>query len=256
MINGMSVFSLILSLGAIAGLVMVAWRAPKKLATRYVDAGLGILLCALVGSRLAYALVHWSYYSTHVGEIFQVWLGGLSGAGAVVGALLGMVFLRLLQSFFIGPLADGLLPLLGTLTIAAWLGCWADGSAYGMPSAAWYALPARDEWGTLAPRLPVQLLGALLTLGLFAGLEQTRRWLRRPGLEASLGLLGVALIALGLSFLRADPAQTWQGLRQDTWEALVVAGCALPAVVVLLLPRRRRAATAIGETTLETQDIG
>ena len=61
-----------------------------------------------------------------------------------------------------------------------------------LPSTAWYALPSSDEWGMVAPRLPVQLLGAILTLGLFAGLEQARGWLRRPGLAASLGLLGWA----------------------------------------------------------------
>jgi len=252
----MSVFSLFLSLGAVAGLLIVAVRAPKKLTTRYIDAGIGILLCAMVGSRLVYAFAHWSYYGTHVGEIFQVWLGGLTGSGAVVGALIGIIFLRLVQSFYIGPLADGLLPLLGAMSMAAWLGCWTDGSAYGAASTAWYALPVRDEWGRLALRVPVQLLGALPTLGLFAGLEQTRQWLRRPGLEASLGLLGVALIALGLSLLRADPAQTWLGLRQDTWEGLVMAGIALPAAAVLLLPRRHRAAIPIGKAALKTDETG
>jgi prolipoprotein diacylglyceryltransferase len=132
-------------------------------------------------------------------------------------------------------LADGLLPLLGTLSIAAWLGSWSDGSAYGQLSDAWYALPARDEWGAIEPRLPVQLCGALLTLVLFASLEQARRWLRHPGLSASLGLLGWALICFGLSFLRADPAQTWSGLRLEAWGQLVLAGVGLVWLAIVLL---------------------
>jgi phosphatidylglycerol:prolipoprotein diacylglycerol transferase len=254
MINAMSIFSLLLSLGVLAGLVLVAWRAPKKLTTRYVDAGLGVLLSALVGSRLMHAAANWGYYRLHFSEVFQVWLGGLSAPGALLGGLLGILFLRLLQSFFLGPLADGLLPLLGMLTIAAWLGCWADGSAYGAPSTAWYALPARDEWGAQAARFPVQLLGALLSLTLFIGLEQARSHLRRPGLEASLGWLGVALILFGLSFLRADPAQIWLGLRLDAWGALGIAAIALPAIPLTLRPNDKKSVIAADKIRVESTE--
>ncbi len=236
----MSNFSLLISLGTLAGLGLIAVRSPKKLTTRYIDAALGVLLSALVVSRLIYALTNWDYFHLHTGEIFQVWLGGLSAPGALLGALLGMLFLRIIQLFFLGPLADGMLPLLGTLSIAAWLGCWSDGTAYGAASSSWFALPAADEWGTVAPRVPVQLLGALLTLGLFTGLEQARMLLRRPGLAASLGLLGWGLIFLGLTFLRADPAQLWSGLRLEAWGALGVIAVGLVGSLAVMLPKKRR----------------
>jgi phosphatidylglycerol:prolipoprotein diacylglycerol transferase len=236
----MSNFSLLISLGTLAGLGLIAVRAPKKLTLRYIDAALGVLVSALVVSRLVYALTNWGYFHLHPGEIFQVWLGGLSAPGALLGAFLGMLFLRAVQAFFLGPLADGLLPLLGTLSIAAWLGCWSDGSAYGVSSASWIALPAADEWGVVAPRLPVQLLGALLTLGLFIGLEQGRSLLRRPGLAASLGLLGWGLIFFGLSFLRADPGQQWSGLRLEAWGALGAITVGLVVFILVLLPKKRR----------------
>ncbi len=238
----MSIFSLLLSLGALAGLVMIAVRAPKKLTFRYLDATLGVLLSALVVSRLAYVFTNWEYFRLHAGEIFQVWLGGLSAPGALLGAFLGMLFLRAMGYFFLGPLADGLLPLLGTLSIAAWLGCWSDGTAYGAPSTAWYALPTSDEWGVVAPRLPVQLLGALFSLVLFAGLEQAQTWLRRPGLAASLGVLGWACILFSLSFLRADPARIWLGLRLEAWGALTVAGVGLAGLAAVLLLKKRQPA--------------
>lgn len=231
----MSNFSILISLGALAGLVMVALRSPKKLAMRTVDAGLIVLVFALLGSRAVFVLTHWEYYGVHLGEILPVWLGGLSGSGALLGALSGILILTATQGFYLGPLADGLLPLLGTLSIAGWLGSWSDGSAYGHPSVAWYALPAGDEWGAIEPRLPVQLLGALLTLLLFAGLDQARRWLRRPGLSASLGVLGWAVICVGLSFLRADPAQTWNGLRLEAWGQLALAGIGLVWLAAVLL---------------------
>jgi len=220
---------------------MVIGRAPKKLAARYVNAGLGVLLGALVGSRLIYALANWGYYRYHPGEIIQVWLGGLSAPGAVLGALFGLLVLRVLRVISLGALADGLLPLLGTLSLAAWLGCWSDGSAYGAPSTAWYALPGIDEWGVMSWRVPVQLLGALLTLVLFIGLEQSRGFLRRPGLSASLGLLGWALVLFGLSFFRADAAQVWMGLRLEAWGAVGAAAFALVGLASAVIGYTRKA---------------
>ncbi len=241
----MFMFSLLLSLGALAGLALVALRAPKKLTFRYLDAALGVLLSALVVSRLAYVFTNWAYFRLHTGEILQIWLGGLSAPGALLGAFLGMALLRAGRTFYLGPLADGLLPLLGSLSIAAWLGCWSDGSAYGAPSSAWYALPAVDEWGALAPRLPVQLLGALFSLLLFIALEQAQAWLHRPGLAASLGLVGWGLAFFGLSFLRADQAQTWLGLRLDAWGALGIAAVGMLGMAALLL-RPKQPQPAIG----------
>ena len=213
---------------------MVAGRASKKLASRYVNAGLGVLLGALVGSRLVYALVNWGYFRHHPGEVFQVWLGGMSAPGAVLGALFGLLVLWGLRLFPLGALADGLLPLLGTLSLACWLGCWSDGSAYGAASTAWDALPAIDEWGALSARVPVQLLGALLILVLYIGLEQARGSLRQPGLSASLGLLGWALVLFGLSFFRADAAQVWLGLRLEAWGGVGVAAFALVGLVLVM----------------------
>jgi prolipoprotein diacylglyceryltransferase len=238
----MSIFSLLLSLGALAGLASIAVRAPKKLTFRYVDAALGVLLSALVVSRLVFVFANWEYFRIHAGEIFQVWLGGLSAPGALLGAFLGISILRAMRFFFLGPLVDGLLPLLGTLSIAAWLGCWSDGTAYGASSTAWYALPVSNEWGAVTPRLPVQLLGALLSLVLFVGLEQAHTWLRRPGLAASLGVLGWGLVVFCLSFLRADPARVWLGLRLEAWGALGVAGVGLAGIAAVLLLRKRQPA--------------
>ena len=238
----MSIFSPLISLGTLSGLLLVAIRAPKKLTFRYIDAALGVLLSALVVSRLAYVFTNWTYFRLHAGEIVQVWLGGLSAPGALLGAFLGVAILRARRTFHLGPLADGLLPLLGTLSIAAWLGCWSDGTAYGAPSTAWYALPAVDEWGAIAARLPVQLLGALLNLLLFIGLEQVQVRLHRPGLAACLGLVGWGLIFFGLSFLRADPAQAWLGLRLEAWGALGVAAVGLVGITALLTHKKHNPA--------------
>src|SRR4030042_1674259 len=79
----MQPFSIFLGLGALTGLLLVGWRAPKKDAIRYLDAGLGILLTALVGSRIGAVVINWGYYQSHPGEIVQVWVVGVTRAGCM-----------------------------------------------------------------------------------------------------------------------------------------------------------------------------
>ena len=120
----------------------------------------------------------------------------------------------------LGQLADGLVPLLMLVSLAAWIGCWLDGCAYGPESLAWWSLPARDEWGLLSWRFPTQLLAALLTLALFWLVDRWRPGRKIPGLTASLAVIGLMAIILAASFLRADPGLVWNGLRLDAWAAL------------------------------------
>lgn len=217
-------YSLMLGLGAVVGLAWVAWRAPSGRALSMVDAGLWTLAGALLGGRAAYIALNWGYYQAQPLEIPQVWLGGLSWFGALLGGLLALAMLALFTDWLFGELADATLPLLAALTVGAWLACWVDGCAYGPPANSWLGLPSRDEWGVIALRLPVQLVGALLSLAVFWTLDRAdvRRLFGVDGLAAALAVSGVAAVILVLSFLRADPAQTWRGLRLDAWGALVV----------------------------------
>jgi len=230
----MQPFSILLGLGALAGLLLAGWRAPKKEASRYLDASLGILLGALLGSRAVTVAVNYSYYQAHPGEIVQVWLGGLSGIGALAGGLLAIAILAFGGKFPAGKLGDALLPLAGTLTVTAWLGCWVDRCGYGMPTGAWWALPARDEWGVLATRVPVQLMGATLTLLLIWVLDRMSKHFPVSGLNAAVGLLGLSAEIFALSFLRADPAPIWYGLRLEAWGAIGLMILSALSVVVLL----------------------
>ncbi|NJD60932.1 MAG: hypothetical protein C3F13_16595 [Anaerolineales bacterium] len=231
----MQPFSMIIGLGALAGLLLVTWRAPQKERLRYVDAGILTLLGSLIGSRLMTVAVNWSYYASNLGEIFKVWMGGLSGIGALTGGILAVLILSLWWKTPLGVLADALLPLAGTVTIAAWLGCWLDSCSYGYPSTAWWAIPARDEWGVSANRFPVQFIGAILTLIMIWSIDKAGLHLQAQGLSAALGLFGLSAVILGLSYFRIDPTPVWHGLRLEAWGALALMIFSSVTVVVLLL---------------------
>lgn len=213
-------FSLLLGLGAVFGLAWVAWQSPEKLTLRSFDQGILLLVGALLGGRLVHVAMTWSYYAEHLLDIPQIWTGGISGVGALIGGLLALGLLAIFTRQPIGELADTYLPLAIVLFVISWLACWLDGCAYGAETTAWYGLPARDEWGELSHRVPAQLLGAVLTLALFWLVDSGRKRFIVPGQAAYLALLGSGLIMLGISFLRVDPSQTWLGWRPEAWAGL------------------------------------
>lgn len=171
------------------------------------------------GGRTGYVAVNWAYFRSQPQEIYQVQLGGLSWAGAVLGGLIALFAVAGARKTLPGELADALLPLGTALAVSAWLGCWLDGCAYGAQNNAWWALPALDEWGMFAQRLPLQLLGVGSMLGLQAAIDWIRPRLKANGAAAAVWFVVFSFYMLIFSFLRADPAPSWQEIRLDTWAA-------------------------------------
>jgi prolipoprotein diacylglyceryltransferase len=201
----------------------MAWvylRTPRPETGIWLSAGGWVLLASLLGARTAFVARNWSYFSTSLSEAWQVWAGGLDWVGASAGALAAIFLLAVFRRQNPGVVADRLLPLLLPLVVSTWLGCWQDGCAYGALSQTWWAVPAADEWGQVGRRVPVQLVGALLGMISLGTIDYLWQSFKRPGQAASLGALALGLQGMGLSFLRADPAQTWRGYRLESWLAL------------------------------------
>ena len=221
-------FPLLVGLGATFGLAWVAFQAPPKELRLRIDAGLWALLGALLGSRISFVLVNSAYYRENPWEALAIYQGGLSWPGAMAGGVLALLMAARLLRTPTGKLADAMLPLVASVAVSAWMACWQTGCAYGPPADHIWGIPAIDEWGHLAPRWPTQLIGAMLALVLVWILDCSRswptipRWAKNHGNPAALGVLGLSLELLALSFLRADPAVAWRGLRLDAWAALAI----------------------------------
>jgi prolipoprotein diacylglyceryltransferase len=237
-------FTLLIGGAASLGLGLTLTRTAPAHAARAFLAGLAALLGALLGGRAAYLGVNWAYYRAHTAEILQFPLGGLAWGGALAGGALVVWLAARLLAIPLKELAAALFPLLPLLALAAWLGCWLDGCAYGAVSPAWYAMPARDEWGNVDQRVPIQLIGAVWSLLTLAGFNWVQRAVQTPELAAALGApvppalpvaLGLADLALqlwALTSFRVDPAPQWLGYRLDLWAAWAFA--ALAALTLVL----------------------
>lgn len=218
----MTIFSVLLALAAVLGLTWIMADSPVRLRNTWLTASVLVLLAALMGGRAAYVAPNWEYFRNHLIEIPQVWLGGLSWPGALAGAVMGTLIAAWLLNIPVDVLADRLLPLLASLSVAVWLGCWVTGWAYG-PESGW-GLPAKDEWGVWKNRLPLQLIGAILTVAFLWSIERFRQRHKNlpSGLAASVGFGLLCLILLAASVLRVDPYPVYSGLRLETWAAIAL----------------------------------
>jgi hypothetical protein len=219
-------FTLALGLGAALGLGWIAWQAPPRQAAARVNAGLWALLGGLAGGRLVFLGMLWAYGRLAPEQAFALPWGGLSWPGALAGGAALLLLYAAVARQPGGALADGLVPLLYLLAASLWLGCWAAGCAYGAALPGGPGILARDEWGTVALRWPLQPLGAAACLALGWLVERSLHGRSFPGAAANLACLGLCLLMAALSPLRADPAPAWRGLRLDAWAALALAALA------------------------------
>jgi phosphatidylglycerol:prolipoprotein diacylglycerol transferase len=227
-------FSILLALGAFLGMVWVIWQSSDKDAPRNMVAGIWTLLGALVGSRIVFVVFNWPYFRDHPWESLQVYLGGLSWPGALMGSLIALgIYVGVNHLPFV-ELVDVLVPLLVCLSVAVWLGCWLAGCFYGAAIPYWWGIPSTDEWGQVVNRSPVQLIGAVFTVGLFWSADRAvRRGNFRPGTLACLGFLNLSLISFGLSFLRVDPVLSWRVIHLDAWASLIFASVGLAGLLTI-----------------------
>lgn len=230
MVNG---FSLWVGFGAALGLWRVWRSAPERQASEWIDLGLLSLFGALIGARLYYVWLNWDYFVTHKDEIAQVSQGGLGWPGAAAGAAAVILLFLILQArpgsrrrarHSIGVIGDRLYPLLPPLAVSAWLGCWQIGASYGavMPDETWWAVLTPDETGAASLRFPLQALAAASLLLFFWLVESRQKTPRTVGHLSEVGLTGLLLHLLAFSLLIAEPAPTWNGLRIETWAAILL----------------------------------
>ena len=233
-------FAITLGMGATLGLVWIVQRVGMPRASLVVNAGLVEMLGAYLGGRAGYLLVNLPYFQNQPADLIRPPIGGFAWPGALAGGIFGLVFFAVLVRQPLGALADDTLPLLVTLSVSAWLGCWLAGCAYGPISDRWWALIARDEWGVVSRRWPVQAVGALLSLSVIWLIDQLPPTRLPAGAAFTLGVFGLSLVSFLMSLLRADPAPMWHNLRLETWIALLYGTLALLLLIVLFLRAHRK----------------
>jgi phosphatidylglycerol---prolipoprotein diacylglyceryl transferase len=183
-----------------AGTLYLAKWANREVLTPAdaMDLALYSLIGAVIGSRLVFVALDWQTYAARPAHILNVWEGGLSFHGGLLGAIIaGLLFARARHKQFL-RIADETAPGIALGYAFARVGCFLNGCCHGHPT----DLP----WGMIFPHgeicdrpvHPTQLYALVCSLAIMAILIRLRPLVRFRGqlFAAYLALYSVARFLL------------------------------------------------------------
>ncbi|MCB9422687.1 MAG: prolipoprotein diacylglyceryl transferase [Ardenticatenaceae bacterium] len=234
-------FTVVLSIGIAAALGLAAYRARRlKVDAAWLDTFLAGLAAALISGRVGFVWLEWTYFQVRPYQILQIWRGGLTYHGALVGGLLGMwVWCAWRKRPFLWD-ADLLAPSLVLLNAFGWLACWLDGCGYGRiaPVGSILAANLPDNLGIYDWRYQTQLLGVGLSLLTFILiLVRARR-----GQTFTIALLAVSVGRIGVDWLRGNTAVLIHTIRLDL---LLDTALAILSLILLQYSQMQRTKSSI-----------
>jgi phosphatidylglycerol:prolipoprotein diacylglycerol transferase len=259
-------YGVMVALAFLFGLWTASRRAPRTGVTgeKVVDAGVWILLGAIIGARFLYVVSYWDglfekplFPGAPWTEVFMVQRGGLVYYGGLIGASLACIIYARKQKLPLWKLADIFAPSIALGYVFGRVGCFMNGCCYGrvcdLPWAVRYP-NLSDIWnkhfesgladpnGPSAPVHPTQIYDAVLNLALYAGLAWLFRRKKFDGQVFAVYLLCYAVTRSIVETFRGDyaDAQIRGGL---TPAHLISIGIFLTGVVFYLVLKQRKSTT-------------
>ncbi|MGA2857482.1 MAG: prolipoprotein diacylglyceryl transferase [Candidatus Sulfotelmatobacter sp.] len=211
-------YGFLVSTGVLIGLWISVRNAERMGINGEKAWNLGILvvLCGILGAKVLYVIVDWSYYSAHPGEIFS--LGTLQAGGVFSGGLLAAF---VAAAWYVWK---NHLPALGTCDAFApglamghaigRIGCFAAGCCYGKETHHWWGVTFTNplafsitQTPLHVPLEPTQLFESAVELANFIFLTWLLKRRKFDGqiIGAFMFLYGFARFFL--EFLRGDPGR-------------------------------------------------
>jgi phosphatidylglycerol---prolipoprotein diacylglyceryl transferase len=251
-------YGLAIALGFALGVVVAARQARRAGLDggAFVDLLFWILVSGILGSRLAFVLLHGAEYARlcAAGDCaapLRLWEGGLVFyGGAVAAAGVAALFARRHRWSF-GQVADTLAPSLALGHAVGRLGCFFAGCCYGKPWPAGVRFPhgsvAFDEFAragampaaavTTPPLHPTQLYEAAGELAIFFVLLHGRRRQRFHGATALLYAVLYGALRFVVEIFRGDAGRGFVTSRLSAAQ-LISAALAVGAAGILVYQRR------------------
>lgn len=176
-------------------LYVILWGDRKILRPAEVlDIALYCLLGCIIGARVIFAILDWNLYAANPASLLNVWEGGLSFHGGVLGAVSALYLFCRRRGKSFWRVLDQTAPALALGYAFARIGCFLNGCCHGHACSLPWAM--NFPHGELPSELvhPTQLYAVLMTLVIFAVLVRLQGKLPRPG---HLWAVYLALYSLG-----------------------------------------------------------
>jgi len=145
-------YGVLVASGFLVAMTMAARAAERSGLNRekVLDLSFGILLAAMVGSRILFIVVNWDEYAHDLAGIFAFWKGGLVFYGGFIGAVLFSLWYMRRHDMQFLPYADAMAPTVAIGQALGRLGCFAAGCCWGGACDLHYPLAARFPPESLA----------------------------------------------------------------------------------------------------------
>jgi len=197
-------YGLFVALAFFTGFFLLYKEAKRKnfYPDKILDLELCILIFGVIGARLLHVLVNFSYYCTHVTEIFMIWRGGLAiYGGLIAGMAASSIFIVRKKMPFLRT-ADFIIPYIALGQSVGRIGCFINGCCFGKTVS--HSIPGVIFPGETVARHPTQLYASLALLLIFVILKLAGE--RKPGAGFIFGLYLIlySLQRFCIDFLRAD----------------------------------------------------
>jgi prolipoprotein diacylglyceryl transferase len=171
------------------GLALTFWFGLRYTERRLRNAGyawqwvtgmfLWVIVAAIVGARALHVLSNLSYYSSHPGQVFAIWQGGLSSFGGLLFAVPVAIVSQRRRCPSLSTLrfADLMAPvLMASWGIGRLLGPQLMVAGGGHRTQQWFGMYYAGQPGK---RLPVPIFQAMEDFAIFGVLLLVEGWLRR-----------------------------------------------------------------------------
>jgi phosphatidylglycerol:prolipoprotein diacylglycerol transferase len=165
-------YGLLVALGIVVGIMVTIpiGRSQGIDFQKIMDMGLIIVFMGIIGSRLAYVLINFSYYKTNPIDIIKLWHGGLVFSGGLIAVLFAMFWYARQGSHSIWQIGDLWAPAAAIGQGIGRIGCFMAGCCYGKPTDISWGIVFTDP-RSLAPLNiplhPTQLYSSLSGLIIF-----------------------------------------------------------------------------------------
>ena len=181
------------------------------------DAIFWVILIGLMGARLFYIVLNWSFFAENPLEMIMIQRGGLAWQGSLVFGLgTGIIFLKR-KKLPLLPILDLAAPYIALGQAIGRVGCFLNGCCYGKATVHGIYFPVHD-----ARLHPTQLYCSLGLFFIFFLLKYYRRISKIPGEVFIAYLILASVLRFFVEFWRADHYRTFLSLSVYQWVSLTV----------------------------------